>query len=113
MSEPIPGVQPERRELVFMPQSPRCTMPATRSQRDAKLVAERQPLAEFEFDAAPGISRLETEHVPLDCSAVISVDIPEIESAATLEKSSRVWRGSLLRGCRLNSSASSVPTVMP
>jgi hypothetical protein len=91
-----------------MPRSPRCPMPATRSQRDAELVAERQPLTEFEFDAAPGISRLETEHVLLDCAAVTRVDIPEIESAATLEKSSRVWRGSLLCGCRLNPSTSLV-----
>ena len=50
-----------------------------------------QPLAEIEVDAAPGISRLETEHVPLDCAAVTKVDIPEIEAAATLEKSSRMW----------------------
>jgi hypothetical protein len=34
-----------------------------------ELVAERQPLAEFELDAAPGVSRLEAEHVPLDCPA--------------------------------------------
>jgi hypothetical protein len=32
-----------------------------------------------------------TEHVPLDCAAVTRVDIPEIEAAATLEKSSRMW----------------------
>src|SRR5438552_9818726 len=35
------------------------------ARRDVKLVAERQPLAEFEFDAAPSVGRLETEHVPL------------------------------------------------
>src|SRR3984893_7604731 len=34
--------------------------------RDVKLVAERQPLAQFELDAAPGVGRLEAEHVPLD-----------------------------------------------
>jgi len=37
--------------------------------RDVELVAEREPLAEFELDAAPGIGRLETEHVPLDRAA--------------------------------------------
>jgi hypothetical protein len=44
--------------------------------------------------------------VPLDCAAVTGVEIPEIDSAATLEKSRQVWRGSLLCGCRLNSSTS-------
>jgi hypothetical protein len=81
----------KRRLVTAHPQSRRCPMPATSSQRDAGLVAERQPLAEIEFDAAPSITRLETEHVPLDCAAVIKVDIPEIEAAATLEKSSRMW----------------------
>ena len=39
------------------------------ARRDVELVAERQPLAEFELDAAPGVSRLEAEHVPLDRAA--------------------------------------------
>ena len=39
------------------------------ARRDVEPVAERQPLAEFELDAAPGVSRLEAEHVPLDCAA--------------------------------------------
>src|SRR4029077_2795251 len=34
--------------------------------RDVKLVAEREALAEFELDAAPRVSRLEADHVPLD-----------------------------------------------
>lgn len=33
---------------------------------NVKLVAARQPLAEFEFGAAALISRLKAEHVPLD-----------------------------------------------
>jgi hypothetical protein len=40
------------------------------SQGDVELVAERQPLAEFELDAAPGVGRLEAEHVPLDRAAL-------------------------------------------
>src|SRR5262249_11103880 len=36
---------------------------------DVELVAERQALAQFELDAAPGIGRLETDHVPLDRTA--------------------------------------------
>jgi len=72
-------------------------MPATRSQRDAELVAERQPIAEFEFDAAPRISRLENEHVPVDGAAVTMENIGEIESAATLEKTPGVARFSALR----------------
>src|SRR6266478_6454878 len=38
--------------------------------RDVELVAERQPLAQFELDAAPGVSRLEAEHVPFDRTAL-------------------------------------------
>ena len=34
-----------------------------------ELVAERQPFAEFEADAALRVGRLETEHVPLDGTA--------------------------------------------
>jgi hypothetical protein len=34
-----------------------------------ELIAERQPLAQFELDAAPSISRLEPDHVPLDRAA--------------------------------------------
>jgi hypothetical protein len=37
--------------------------------RDVELVAERQPLAEFELDAAPGVGGLEANHVPLDGTA--------------------------------------------
>ena len=37
--------------------------------RDVELVAEREALAEFELDAAPRVSRLETEHVPFDRAA--------------------------------------------
>src|SRR6516225_11926753 len=39
------------------------------ARRDVELVAERQPLAQFELDAAPGIGGLEAEHVPLDGTA--------------------------------------------
>src|SRR4051794_13937125 len=35
-----------------------------------ELVAERQPLAEFELDAALGISLLEADHVPFDRAAL-------------------------------------------
>ena len=34
-----------------------------------ELVAEREALAEFELDAAPGVGRLKTDHVPLDRTA--------------------------------------------
>jgi len=37
--------------------------------RDVEVVAEREALAEFEFYAAPGVSGLETERVPLDRAA--------------------------------------------
>ena len=40
------------------------------ARRDVEVVAERQPLAQFELDPAPGLSRLEAEHVPLDRSAL-------------------------------------------
>jgi hypothetical protein len=35
-----------------------------------KLVVERQPLAQFELDAALGIGGLEADHVPLDGTAL-------------------------------------------
>jgi hypothetical protein len=40
------------------------------ARRDVELVAECQPLTHFELDAAPRISRRETEHVPLDRTAL-------------------------------------------
>ena len=35
-----------------------------------ELVAERQPFAEFELDAAPGVGCLKADHVPLDSAAL-------------------------------------------
>ena len=40
------------------------------ARREVEVVAERQPLAPFEVDATAGVRHLETEHVPLDRSAL-------------------------------------------
>jgi hypothetical protein len=46
-----------------------------------ELIAEREPLAQFELDAAALIGRLETEHVPLDRTAAALARQPAIALA--------------------------------
>jgi hypothetical protein len=58
-----------------------------------ELVAERQPLAQFELDAPSRVSRLEAEHVPLD--GTTSAEPPPMPYLAMKSKarSELLWIG--------------------
>src|SRR5580704_6307421 len=83
--------------------------------RDVELIAERQPLAQFELDAAPGISRLEAEHVPLDGTALGRPAADQAADAVLCNELEGALRAAL--GCRaapaLAASGVSQPDIAP